>query len=198
MTKAMKKSAQSIRRNQDGLTLIELIISISISALIFILLTQVYILAQNTYAETDAKAEITQNGRVILDRMVREIRQSPYIDNQLPSGAVEPIPSQIIFQDGHDTSRISYIRYYLEGDKIYRRVIAYSFPSQRDYYVHSYDIDKNEPHNPPDSFILDTRIVGEYVSDIEFYGDPLININLYLMRNNQTATISTAVYGRNF
>lgn len=183
--------------HNEGFTLIEVVISLSISVLIFVLLTQVYLLAQNTYRETDARAEITQNGRVILDRMIREIRQTPDIITQIPTTAVEPIPSEIMFQDGHDISQIRYIRYFLSGTDIKRQVIIYYFPSAPTYYVHVYDTDEPLPHNPPIQQILEEKIIGEYVSDIEFYGGQLLNINLYLSRNDQTSIISTAVYGRN-
>lgn len=184
-------------RNKKGFTLVEIIISLSISALIFILLSQVYLLAQNTYLQTDSRAEISQNGRVILDRMIREIRQTPDIITEIPATATEPIFSEIMFQDGHNTDQIKYIRYFLDGSKIMRQSIVYFFPSQSLYYVHSYDTDKNPPHNPPASLVLDERIVGEHVSDIEFYGKQPLNINLFLEKGDQTSIISTAVYGRN-
>ena len=36
-----------------------------------------------------------------------------------------------------------------------------------------------------------------FVYDIEFWGDKLININLYLIKGAETEIINTAVYGRN-
>jgi len=44
---------------------------------------------------------------------------------------------------------------------------------------------------------LEDRVVGEYVDDIEFWGDKLININLYLLKNEEMQIINTAIYGRN-
>lgn len=185
--------------NQNGFTLVELIIALSISVLIFVLLTQVYLLAQRTYGETDAKAEITQNGRVILDRMIREIRQTPQIITILPADTSDPanLPSEIMFQDGHNTAQIQYIRYYLDGHNINRESSVYYFPSEPLYHVHSYDTDKDPPHNPPVKLILDDRVIGEFVDDMEFWGNGLLNINLYLSRNSQNTIINTAVYGRN-
>lgn len=185
-------------RNKKGFTLVEIIISLSISALIFILLSQVYLLAQRTYLQTDSRAEISQNGRVIMDRMIREIRQTPDIVSETPVTSTEPIPSEIIFQDGHNTDQIKYIRYFLDDDSnITRQLKIYYFPSQPNYYVHSYDTDKDPPHNPPASLVIDEKIVGEHVSDIEFYGKQPLNINLFLENGDQTSIISTAVYGRN-
>ncbi len=181
----------------NGFTIIEIIISLFISALIFILLSQVYLLAQNTYLTTDAKAEITQNGRVIVDRMIREIRQTQDIITQLPADSSGQTPSEIMFQDGHNTSTIQYIRYYLDGTNIKRQIIVYYFADQPDDYVHSFDTAGAPPHNPPIQQIVDERIVGEFVSDIEFYGSPLLYINLYLAKDGRSSVVSTSVYGRN-
>lgn len=186
--------------NRNGFTLVEIVIALGVSVLIFLLLTQVYLLAQQTYLETDAKAEITQNGRVILDRLIREIRQTPHIITQLPADTSDPdnLPSEIMFQDGHNTSQIQYIRYYLNNDhEIIRQSIIYFFPSEPTYYVHSYDTDKDPPHDPPIQQILEDKVIGEFVDDIEFWGDQLLNINLYVSKNSQSTIINTAVYGRN-
>lgn len=187
------------KKHQSGFTLIEIMISISIVILIFILVTSVYTLNQKIYGNTDAKNEIVQNGRVILDRMVREIRQTPYVVTQIPTTNADPneTPSEIMFQDGHNADDIRYIRYYLSGANIMRQSIVYYFPREPDYYVRVYDTDKEDPHGPPTQQILEEKIVGEYVSDIEFWGGKLLNINLILSRNGQSSTITTAVYGRN-
>jgi type II secretory pathway component PulJ len=193
------------KKSTDGFTIIEVVISLAIATLIFLLVTSLYILIQKTYQETDAKAEITQNGRVILDRMVRELRQTPDIITELPAtiDASSTPPTEIMFQNGHNTSTdststIEYIRYFLDGTNIERQIIVYYFPSEPTYYVHSYDTDKDPPHNPPIQAIMEQKTVGEYAGNIEFWGSGgLININLYLSRNGQSSIISTAVYGRN-
>lgn len=187
------------KNQQLGFTLVELMIALGVSLLIFVLISQVYLLAQQTYITTDSKAEITQNGRVILDRLIREIRQTPHIITALPANASDPdaLPSEIMFQDGHNTTEIKYIRYYLSGTNINRQSIVYYFPSAPTYYVHSYDTDKDPPHNPPIQQILEDKVIGEFADDIEFWGGQLLNINLYLSKNSQSTIINTAVYGRN-
>ena len=180
-----------------GMTLIEVIISLAIGSLIFILVSGIYAVSQNTYRFTDAKAEISQNGRVILDRIVREIRQSQRIVTVLPAAAGDSAPDEVMFQDGHDLSRIKYIRYYLNSSKqLNRQVIAYYFPAFPDIYVNN-DATEKDTLSPPTQIILEDRLIGEFVDDIEFYGDRLININLYLSKNGENAIMSTAVFGRN-
>lgn len=188
--------------NQAGSTLMEVIIAISLSIIIFFSIAYVYELSQNAYYRTDTKSELTQNGRIILDRLTRELRQTSAIITTLPGNNTDPasIPSEIIFQDGHDTSQIQYIRYALEvdadGEKIIKRqVIAYWFDIDPNTNVYFNATDQNG--NLPTYHITDDRIIGEYVDDIEFWGNQLVNINIYLSKNNSQEIIYTAVYGRN-
>ncbi|MFA5029255.1 MAG: prepilin-type N-terminal cleavage/methylation domain-containing protein [Patescibacteria group bacterium] len=186
-----------ITKMKKGFTLIEVIISIAIAALLFTMVTSIYSLSQETYNHNDTKAEITQNGRVILDRLIREIRQTPEIVTEIPetNGDPDSLPEEIMFQDGHDTSNISYIRYYLENSDIKRQSIVYSFPEDPDIYVYWHAT--SQSGQAPEMNILEDKIIGEYVSDIEFWGDKLINVNLYLSKDNQSEIIFTSVYGRN-
>jgi len=180
-----------------GFSLIEIVIVISISTILFLVVAMVYYISQSTYQKTDTRAEIIQNGRVITDRIIRELRQSQSLVTALPDDNSNPatIPSEIIFQDGHDTTDIYYIKYYLLGTDIMRNYMVYYFASDPDTYVYSYDTDQYG--NEPLSRVLDTRVIGEYVTDLEFWGNGLVNINLYLNKNSETINISTSIYGRN-
>ena len=102
-----------------------------------------------------------------------------------------------MFQDGHDINTIQYIRYFMEGTNLKRQLIVFYFPSLPDVYVHSYQTDSVAPHNIPIQQVLEEKIIGEYLDDIEFWGERLLNINIYLSKNHQNIIINTAVYGRN-
>lgn len=183
--------------NKKGFTLIELTIAISVSVLLILIVTSTYLVGQKTYNKTDFRAEIVQNGRVIIDRMSREIRQTGDIVTELPEDNADPdnLPSEIMFQDGHDTSQVTYIRYYLENGDLKRQTIIYYFETEPDIYTYWHATDQDG--NSPIMSILEDRVVGEYVDDIEFWGDKLININLYLLKNEEMQIINTAIYGRN-
>ncbi|MEK7072304.1 MAG: prepilin-type N-terminal cleavage/methylation domain-containing protein [Patescibacteria group bacterium] len=185
------------KQKRNGFSLIEIIIVISISVLLFLIVSMVYYISQITYQKTDTRAEITQNSRVITDRMVRELRQSQSLVTTLPADNSNPAltPSEIKFLDGHNSSIISYIRYYLAGQNIQREYSRYYFPADPTTYVHIYDTDQYG--NPPIQEIVEDKIIGEHASDLEFYGNKLININLYLIKNSETIIINTSIYGRN-
>jgi len=184
-------------QNDKGFTLMEVMIAIGVSVLLFFILAQFYDLSQKIYYTTDAKAEITQNGRVILDRLVRELRQTPDIITDIPETITEstPSPDEIIFQDGHDTDQINYIRYYRDGTNLMRQELYFYFASETSTHAYYYAIDQNG--NDPEMATSTPKIIGEYVDDIEFWGNRLTNINLYLSKNKQSEIINTAVYGRN-
>jgi len=187
------------RLNKNGFSLIEVVIAISISVILFIIITTAYNISQTTYNKTDTKAEITQNGRVILDRLIRELRQTQNIVTTLPENNDDPetLPSEIMFQDGHDTTIVRYIRYYLDNGNINRQIIRYYFDTDPTNYVRWHETD--QLGNPPTMEIVndESRIIGEFVDDIEFWGNGLININLYLLKGKETTIINTSIYGRN-
>jgi len=191
------KYQKKISNITNGFTIIEILIALTISIILFLIITNVYSISQNAYVQTDIRAEISQNGRVILDRLIRELRQTQDIVTTIPETNVDPdaMPDEIMFQDGHDTTIIKYIRYYLDNSDIRRQIIVYYFDDNPGEYTYWYTTDP--VGNPPSMEILEDKIIGEYVYDLEFWGDDLININLYLLKNNKTATINTAVYGRN-
>lgn len=187
-------------KNKAGFTLIEVIIAVAISLLVVLMISSSYFVAQRAYVKADNKAEISQNGRVIIDRIVRELRQTPDIVTVLPADNSNPdlTPNEIMFQDGHDTSQITYIRYYLSGTDLNRQVIAYYFSSSPEVYVHWHSLNPISPNDPPLMTVLSDRLIGEFVSDIEFWGDKKPTyINLNLKKNKDSIILNTATYGRN-
>ena len=262
-----------------GFTLIESVMALIIFLLIVVVLYSVYLFNQDAYREGEKAAEITQNGRVILERITREIRQAKEIVTPLPQidqGASNP--SEIEFQDGHipsvsisgaaqggtlsaitlasdsststnyyqemfikitggtgqgqvrkiieydgstkiaaiqeewDTapdsaslyllgSEYYYIRYYIPGgtNEVHRQYRVYCFDScdACDDYFHWKDT-KIEAPTSTSPCVLEERIIGEYVSDLSFYGSNVINIFIALTKAGQGINLSTKIFGRNF
>ncbi len=187
-------------KTKSGFTLIEVVIAVAVSLLVVLMISSSYFVAQRAYVKADSKAEIGQNGRVILDRLARELRQTPEIITTLPADNSNPglTPNEIMFQDGHDISRITYIRYYLSGANLNRQLLVYYFPSAPTAYVPWNAVDPAPPHGPPQMSILEDRLIGEYVSDIEFWGNEKpVYINLNLHKNKDGVILNTSIYGRN-
>jgi prepilin-type N-terminal cleavage/methylation domain-containing protein len=86
---------------KGGFTFVETLIVVAIFCIIMTAIYSVYLVNQRAYLAGENMAEITQNGRVILERMVRELRQAKNIISDLPDEKTGA-PSEIRFQDGHD------------------------------------------------------------------------------------------------
>ncbi|MFA6428309.1 MAG: hypothetical protein WCW02_02075 [Candidatus Buchananbacteria bacterium] len=180
-----------------GFTLAETIVAIGLLALLVLLVLSVFMLAQKAYWQNDNRAELIQNGRVILDRLERELRQASDIVTEIPPDDSNSllIPHEIIFQDGHDSTTIHYLRYYLNGQNLKRQIIAYYFSESPNTYVKHDSVDIYS--NPPQKLILEDNIVGEYLDNISFYGNDIIYIFLQLSNKNKQINLLTGFYARN-
>ncbi|MDD5072039.1 MAG: hypothetical protein PHQ42_04900 [Patescibacteria group bacterium] len=184
---------------QNGFTILEILVSISLFTFAIILVNSMYSLSQRSYNKGAAKGELAQNARVCLDRMTRELRQSVDIITALPETAVDPLnppAGEIFFQDGHNADRITYLRYYLNGTDLKRSYIVYYFSSEPDIYVVYNSVDQNG--YPPEELIVEDRVVGEYFNGLQFWGSGgLIYISLDLAKNQDSFNINTSVFKRN-
>lgn len=182
-------------KEQKGFTLTELLVSVIIGLLIIVLVASVFLLNQRVLRKSNTKSELTQNARITIDLMSREIRQAKNIVTVLPADdSNPPLPHELQFEDGHLTSQIQYIKFYLDGIQLKRQVIVYYFESSPSIYVHWNDVDS---FGPPALLILEDKIIGENFSNMDFYGEGNINIDLDLEKNNELIKIKTIISPRN-
>jgi len=113
-----------------GFTLTELLVVVAVLTLITGAISTAYLLSQQAYRVGENAAELIQNGRVVSERMVREIRQAREIVTELPEEELDP-SAEVIFQDGH----LSLI---VEQDSVYgadvKTIILGSSASNQDAY----------------------------------------------------------------
>jgi len=259
---------------QKGFTFLEMVIVIAIFLLITGVVFSIYFFNSKVYIAGESIAEITQNGRVILERITREIRQAKEIVTDLPEEELDPA-NEILFQDGHlsiiseqataqggtsQTITLSssssstddyykdvfikitqgtgagqirkvisydgatkeaeidedwetipditseykidtnyyYIHYYVENSNILREVVTYCYS---DDGVNCQSPEMYVPWNtsptPVEVVLESPRIVGEYISNIEFWGSSVINIFLTLQTQDKSINLRTKIFGRN-
>ena len=65
-------------RGQDGFTLVELMVAMTIFLLILVGIFQVFDPSRNAYQVSERKLGVQQNARVAMDRMARQIRMAGY------------------------------------------------------------------------------------------------------------------------
>ncbi len=187
---------------QSGFTLTETIITVVIFALILVAVFSVYTLSHKAYRKGERSAEITQNSRVVLERMVREIRQTREMVTELPVAIDSEIPddavSAIEFEDGHIEELYNYIRYFKENNFIKREVVGYYFSGDAGETLVPWN------SSPPGGQTLETKIIsevqsiGEYISDLNIWGSKLIHIALTAKKGTEEIELRTKIFGRNF
>jgi len=263
----------------EGFTLTEMMVVIAISLLIIAAVYSAYSLSRRGYLAGEEIAEVTQNGRVILERISRGIRQAKEIATELPTERVNP-PDEIKFQDGHlplvseeasaqggtiqtitlsstasgegdyykdmfikiiegtgvgqirkidnynGTTKIAqigeewetipnststykiessfyYIHYYRGAENnIWRRIVTYCFSEdsltcfQPETYI-PWDAIPPSGQTLLEVTLESPRTIGEYVTDLEFWGSRVINVFLILQKEDKSIDFKTKIFGRN-
>ncbi|MFH0987300.1 MAG: prepilin-type N-terminal cleavage/methylation domain-containing protein [Patescibacteria group bacterium] len=91
-------------KKNRSFTLTETLVSITILVLIIGAISSLYVMNQKAFKEGERNSELNQNGRVVMERIVREIRQTDEIVTPLPDvpdNPASPPPAEILFHDGH-------------------------------------------------------------------------------------------------
>lgn len=179
---------------KKGFTLTEVLVIISIVAIVIGAISSAYLLSQRAYQQGEIAAEITQNGRVILERLAREIRQAREIVTELADEQADAT-STIMFQDGHDMSSIRYIHYFQDSTDLRRRVIVYYFSGDPETYV-PWDAIPPEPQTL-ETTVLQDQVIGECLNNLQFWGPGIINIFATLEKKSKIINLQTKIYGRN-
>jgi hypothetical protein len=178
-----------------ALTLIETIVALGVTAMVVLTAFSAYFLHQKASQAGWVYIELAQNGRAALDRMSREIRQTPMIVTSLPLDASQPPANELTFQDGHEPERIKYITYYLDGDQLKRRVSYYYFTSDPATWV-PYN-SKDQAGNSPKMAILEDEVMARHFSSLGFYGEKVINVRFTLQKGTTSLSFQTAIWSRN-
>lgn len=180
----------------QGFTLMEIMVTVGIFAIIIFVTGSLYSLAQTSYNTSEDKMELVQNGRVAYDRLSREIRQSVEIATSLSDDPASST-NEIMFQNGHDDDTINYIYYYLDGSDLRRARLAYYFEEEPNVYVKYSSTDEDD--DPPQQKTLQDRVVGEYFQDIEFWGKKgIVHASSSLAKDEETFSLYTSIFSRNY
>jgi len=178
------------KKSQSGMTLTEVLVAVSVSILIVGAAYLISVTGQKSYSQTQDRIELTQNARIALDRMSREIRQSTEIVTEFPS-------QEIMFEDGHTTIN-RYIIYNLNNNNLRRIVRAYYFgsslPDETEWVV--YDSKDKEGHSPNWQNIEDEEMAN-FISSLQFSGETVVNIDLAASKNGTTFNFATSILPRN-
>lgn len=181
-------------KKQTGFTLLETMAAVSIFVIVIILIGSLFVLAQRSYSKTAVTGELVQNSRVVMDRLARELRQATTLVTAMSS--TTPV-NGIFFQDGHDTTKITYIYYYLDGTDFKRKHSYFYYAIDPSDYVYYDSVDGTG--QAPQEQTIEDRIIGEYFNNIEFTGiDGLITVSFDLNKNQSNFMVDSKIYIRNY
>lgn len=178
-------------------TLSEVLIVITILIVVITAVYSGYFLGQKAYRESEISAEITQNGRVILERITREIRQAKEIVGDFPEER-EGAEDEITFEDGHISDSYNYIHYFKSGGSIEREVIVYYFSGDFDQSPVPWSAIPPQGQTLEVKNLEEAKIIGEYVDTLELWGSRIINVAINLKEKDKSLNLETAILGRNF
>lgn len=190
----MPNECQKLNNVKRGFTIIELLISSAVGTLVLVIAYVSFVTGQKLYRRGILNAELSQNGRIALDRTSREIRQTGQVVTVLSPTPPTPAQNEIKFEDGH-TDTIQYIRYYLSGSELKREQGHYYFPSEPSAWV---DYDAKDGYGAPANYMTDLdQVVAQNITFINFYGEKVIGIDLTVERDGKDIQFRTKNLGRN-
>lgn len=155
-----------------------------------------FTLSQKAYKESENSAEITQNGRVILERMNREIRQAKEIVGNFPEDEASA-EDEITFEDGHVSESYHYIHYFKSVDTIKKEVIGYYFSGDAGQTLVPWNTTPPAGQTLLSKTLEEARTTGEWVSDLKIWGSKIINIALSLKKQDKSLHLEIKILGRN-
>jgi prepilin-type N-terminal cleavage/methylation domain-containing protein len=82
-------------RGQDGFTLVELMVAMSIFLLILVGIFQVFDPSRNAYQVSTRKLDVQQNARVAMDRMARQIRMTGYFPENIDNNNANDLSNSV-------------------------------------------------------------------------------------------------------
>jgi len=177
-----------------GFTLMEALTGAILGGIVLMIIYSSFVTGQKLTQRGALNAELSQNGRISLDRISREIRQTDQVTTTLSEDPPDPSQAEIIFEDGH-TDIIQYIRYYLSGTDLRKEIKHYYFPSDPGTWV---DYNAKDGYGQPANSNIDSdQIVAQFVSHLNFYGEKTIGIDLSIEKDGRKIDFRTKNLGRN-
>jgi prepilin-type N-terminal cleavage/methylation domain-containing protein len=184
--------------SKRGFSLVELLVAVAVSGILVAITISTYSLFRRSLTLDQSRAGLSQNGRITLDRLSRELRQTPDVVTTLPTTSSDNSvtqPGYIEFEDGH-ANDLTYKRYYVSSGVLKVDVKQYYF---------SYDTVTRVKWNAigtggvsPVSNVISTSDIADGVSSIAFYGSNQVEVLLSMQdSDNQTLQLRTVILGRN-
>jgi len=187
-----------MRHNQAAFTVVELLVAVVISSILITITVATYSLFRRSMTMDQSRANLAQNARIAMDRMSREIRQTPDVVTVLPSSPSDTSvtqPGEIEFEDGH-AGDLTYKRYYISGGTLKMDTKEYYFATDPTVRVTWSAVGSGGV--TPVSHVISTQDIADSVASLAAYGD--VEISLVLTTSdsfNQQYHLRSTILRRN-
>lgn len=189
-----KKNNLQLNNKNAGFTLMEALTGALLGAIILIIIYTSFTTGQKLNKQGLLNSEVAQNGRIAMDRISRELRQTGQLVTILSENPPDPAQTEIMFEDGH-TDTIQYIRYYLSGTDLRKEIRHYYFPAEPETWVN--DSARDGYGQPASSAVDSDQIISQFVASLNFYGEKTISIDLSIEKSGKRIDFQTKNLGRN-
>lgn len=183
---------------KSAFTLVELMVALLVSGILISITASTYGLFRKSISRDQVRADLNQNARISLDRLSRELRQTPDILTILPVDLDDTSvtqPGEIEFEDGHSND-LSYRRYYVDNHTLKLDLKEYYFSYQTDVRVHWNSMGNGGVS--PIVRVISTVDVADNVESIAFYGEDQIWIYMTTSdTQGQVYNLRTLISARN-
>ncbi len=139
----IKKIKKSVLNSSSGLTLIELMVVVSILALVTLGLVTLFSGGVRSYISGDAQLEAQRNARQAMDRMVKELRHGRRVTSCAPNSITVQVPPI----DGAAGYTVTYSWSTTKHDPIERTVSGGTTPLINDVWNLKFDNSKSSRIN---------------------------------------------------
>lgn len=187
----------TISKRQPGFTLIELLIVMLVSSSLIAATVSTYSLFRKSATNDQSRASIVQNGRVALDRLSREIRQTPTIVTTIPTDPSDTSvaqPGEIEFEDGH-AQDLTYRRYYISQNVLKLDINEYYFSYATGTRVRWNAVGTGGVS--PLKHVISTQDIADSAQTLTLYGSKPLQVQLVTTDGRQIYTLRTQIYERN-
>lgn len=179
--------------NKQGFTLLETIVAISVGSLLITLALSMYILANRENRDAYRASQLAQNGRIALERILHDVRNTTDIATPLPTSDTGSVTS-IEVADPYSTT-LRYVRYYVLGTDLYRQIRTYAFATYPDVLV---------PPDAEDQFatqpvatIISNTIIAQHIETMSWYQTSAIATALVFTQGEHTYRLNGAAHPHN-
>lgn len=174
-------------------TLVELLVALLVSGILIGITVSTYTLFRKSIIQDQQRASITQNGRVAMDRLSRDIRQANQIVTVLPTDPSDTLvaqPHEIELEDGH-TNDLTYRRYYVSQGSLRLDTKEYSVDGMT-------RVEWNNPSGPTARLVSTTDIANNVQSFNVYMNGTEIRLELTTADGStQTYPLRTGITRRN-